>query len=874
MPAAKRAHDGPRRRSRLALAAAAYLVLLGASHVARRLPGTSPPATPPGVAVREVDGTRLLDREITVAYTERGPTSPAPQSLPVLLLHGSPGSRRDFTGVIPVLAEPRHVLAPDLPGFGGSTEDVADYSIAAHARYALQLLDALGIERIHLVGFSMGGGVAIELADVAPERVASITLLSSIGVQELELFGNATINHMVHGAQLALLVTLREGVPHFGRLDRSFFGVPYARNFWDTDQRPLRRKLTRIQVPTLILHGDRDVLVPVAAATEHARIVPQSELRVVSGSHFLLFVEGPAIGKAIVEFLDRVERGTVEKRADAPADRLARAAEPFDPKSIPPAQGLALFLTSVLIILATFISEDLACIGAGLLVAHGQLELAPAIAASFVGIFFGDLGLFLVGRWLGLGVLHRAPLRWFVHEGHVEIAEHWFDKRGTAMIFFSRFVPGMRLPTFLAAGVLRMGFWRFLGWLLLASLLWAPVLVGLAAVVGEQAIAYFEAFRKSALIAIVLVALGVFLLFKGILPLLSFGGRRRVWGRIRRIWNWEFWPPWVFYPPVVAWVIWLGIRHRSPLLFTAANPAIPAGGFIAESKAQILEGLKPGPLVAKTKLIEDSDDAAEREQVVQTFLTEHGLTLPVVLKPDAGQRGSGVLVARTEEQVRDYLTRTRCDVLVQEHVPGSEFGVFYYRIPGELQGRIFSITEKRMPVVQGDGKHTVEELILLDTRAVTLAEMYLDIQAHQSTRVPDKGEPVQLVELGTHCRGAIFLDGSWVCGPGLERAIGELSQRYEGFYFGRYDIRTESTDDLRAGNNFKVVELNGVTSEATHIYDPRTGLLGAYKTLFEQWRIAFEIGKRNRERGAHPARLRDLLRLWRLYRRLARVHLT
>jgi len=871
MPAVASASDR-RAPRRAAWSVVAYLGLLALSHGVRWAAGPPPQTDAPAVRVPEVGGAPALDRPVTIAFNDLGPREI--EELPVLLLHGSPGSRRDFADLAPVLAEGRRVLVPDLPGFGGSTRDIADYSIAAHARYAAALLDALGVGRVHLVGFSMGGGVAIELADLAPERIASVTLLSSIGVQELELFGDARLNRMVHGAQLALLVAAREGLPHFGWLDRSMFSVSYARNFWDTDQRPLRQMLGRFEAPMLIFHGERDVLVPVAAAREHARIVPQSELLVVAGSHFLVFVEGRGIGKTIAEFLDRVDRGQAERRAAAPADRVARAALPFDPESIPPAQGLALVLTMVLIVLATFISEDLACIGAGLLVAHGQLGLAAAIGASFVGIFFGDLGLFLVGRWVGLRVLRRAPLRWFVHEGHVEIAEHWFDRRGTAMIFFSRFIPGMRLPTFLAAGILRMGFWRFLGWLLLASLLWAPVLVGLAALVGEQAIAYFEAFRKSVLGAVVLVALGVFLLFKGILPLLTFGGRRRVWGRVRRIWNWEFWPPWVFYPPVVVWVIWLGIRHRSLLLFTAANPAIPAGGFIAESKAQILCGLKPGPLMARTKLIEDDDDAAEREEAVRKFRTEHGLTLPVVLKPDAGQRGSGVLVARTEEQLRDYLARTRCDVLVQEYVPGKEFGVFYYRYPDEPHGCIFSITEKRMPVVTGDGTHTVEDLILLDTRAVTLAEMYLDLQAHQSTRVPEPGEPVELVELGTHCRGAIFLDGAWARGPGLERAIDELSRRYDGFYFGRYDIRTDSVDDLRAGRNFKVIELNGVTSEATHIYDPRTGLLGAYKTLFEQWRIAFEIGRRNRERGTRPARLRELVRLWRLYRRLARAHLT
>ena len=67
--------------------------------------------------------------------------------------------------------------------------------------------------------------------------------------------------------------------------------------------------------------------------------------------------------------------------------------------------------------------------------------------------------------------------------------------------------------------------------------------------------------------------------------------------------------------------------------------------------------------------------------------------------------------------------------------------------------------------------------------------------------------------------------------------------------------------DFRRGRNFKVVELNGVTSEATHIYDPAHGLLHAYKVLFRQWRLAFEIGAQNRARGTRPTPLIELLRL-------------
>jgi hypothetical protein len=70
----------------------------------------------------------------------------------------------------------------------------------------------------------------------------------------------------------------------------------------------------------------------------------------------------------------------------------------------------------------------------------------------------------------------------------------------------------------------------------------------------------------------------------------------------------------------------------------------------------------------------------------------------------------------------------------------------------------------------------------------------------------------------------------------------------------------------------KIIELNGVTSEATHIYDPKLSLFDAYRVLFEQWRIAFEIGNLNRARGVRPASVADLFSLTREYRRLAQGH--
>ena len=150
------------------------------------------------------------------------------------------------------------------------------------------------------------------------------------------------------------------------------------------------------------------------------------------------------------------------------------------------------------------------------------------------------------------------------------------------------------------------------------------------------------------------------------------------------------------------------------------------------------------------------------------------------------------------------------------------------------------------------------ELILADDRAVSMAPVHLRRNAGELTSIPAAGETIQLVDVGTHSRGALFLDGSWVRTAELDTAIDHISQSFEGFFFGRYDIKTPDLDDFRAGRNFKVVELNGVTAEATSIYDPRNSLGTAYRTLFEQWRILFEIAAANVAAGAEPATLREL----------------
>lgn len=847
-------------------------MLLAASHAFQLLfPSDSRPLgdrrsiTTPAIA----DGQRRAETPIDLAYLEwpaEPGTDPEDAALrePVLLLHGSPGDGANFRRMGPLLAAAGHrTVAPDLPGFGASTFEVPDYSIYAHALYTLDLLDQLGIERAHVVGFSMGGGVALHLQDLAPERVASVTMLSAIGVQEHELLGQYHLNHALHGLQLAGLWAIFEGIPHFGALRPGGLDIAYARNFFDTDQRPLRALLRAFEPPMLILHGEDDVLVPASAAREHHRLVPHSELVMIDANHFMVFRAPQMLVEELTGFFSRVEDGSAARRAQAKPERLAAAAPELGERKT--ASGFALLLTLVLLAFATLVSEDLACIAAGLLVAQGALAFWPAAFACGAGIFFGDLLLYLVGR-LGRGWLQHRPWSWFVSPEDIARSRRWFGRRGAWVILLSRFLPGTRLPTYVAAGVLRMPAAWFTACLLIPVALWTPFLVAVSRYTGERFFSTFEVFQRYALPGFAGLLLSVWLLLGVGRSLATHRGRRLLSGWWRRKTRWEFWSPWVFYPPVLLYALWLGVKYRGPTLFTAANPGMPAGGgFLGESKSEILSRLDP-TFVADFEVIPTSLSPEEKARRALDFQQRLALGFPLVLKPDQGQRGQGVTIAKSREEVGTFFadpSRASAPTIVQRFIPGPELGIFYIRLPGGPTGRIFSITEKVLPSVTGDGTTHVESLILDDDRAVAMAPTYLSRLKSQLDRVPEPGEKVPLAELGTHCRGAIFLDGARHRTPELEAAVERISRSFDGFYFGRFDCKAPSLEAFEAGRDLQILELNGVTSEATHIYDPKNSLLDAYRVLFEQWRLAFEIGARNRDKGFEPLALGALLQLLR-----------
>jgi len=338
----------------------------------------------------------------------------------------------------------------------------------------------------------------------------------------------------------------------------------------------------------------------------------------------------------------------------------------------------------------------------------------------------------------------------------------------------------------------------------------------------------------------------------------------------RKVSPFEFLPGWIVYGPVVLQWIALGLRYGDFSLPTAANPHITTGGLCGESKTAILDLVQGAPrswIADYTTLVTgDADRRAAR-----SAMRGAGLKLPLVIKPDIGCNGTGVRLVETEAALDSALADFPRGVrlVLQRLVPWEgEAGIFYIRPPGEPAGRISSLTLKEPPVVTGDGVSTLRALIMADPRHGKLQHLYLGRLGARLDEVPARGERVRLVFAGNHCKGSIFRNGAAEITPALSARIEAIARSMPDFCFGRIDVRFASLQGLREGSGFSIIEINGVGSEATHIWDPETPLREVFAAQFQHYRAAFEIGRENRRRGFKSSGIWAMWRDWRNQRRL------
>ncbi len=335
---------------------------------------------------------------------------------------------------------------------------------------------------------------------------------------------------------------------------------------------------------------------------------------------------------------------------------------------------------------------------------------------------------------------------------------------------------------------------------------------------------------------------------------------------LKKLWRWEFWPMWLFYLPIYAVYLWYSLRARSMTFFTAANPGMFMGGFIDYSKYEILQKI-PQELVPKGFLIPEEN----AELSILKHIEQGDISYPFILKPDRGQRGYAVAKIDNAEALQKYLAGHSTIFILQEYISlPLEFGVLYYRYPDQERGRVNSVVQKLFLTVTGDGKSTLLELFKKSDRAQFYLEKLKKRYIDKLSNIPRNGEEIMLEEIGNHSRGTAFLNANHLINEQLIETFDHISQQIDGFYFGRYDLRTASLEDLYAGK-VKIMELNGTNSEPAHIYDPNMSIFKAYAFMFGHWKTIFRIGTTNRKKGIAYMPLREAIRITRGHYRRQKV---
>jgi hypothetical protein len=325
--------------------------------------------------------------------------------------------------------------------------------------------------------------------------------------------------------------------------------------------------------------------------------------------------------------------------------------------------------------------------------------------------------------------------------------------------------------------------------------------------------------------------------------------------------SWEYWPFGILQFPVMVYFAWLSLRARSCIFFSASNPGIPMGGMFGESKYEILKKL-PSKFIPKTVLIHAP---ATRQQIVQA-INEEDMRYPLIFKPDIGERGFMVQRIDNERDIEKYLQKMKFDFIIQELVDlPLEYGIFYTRFPRLEKGVVTSIVIKEMLSVTGNGRSTLQELILQKDRAKLQWERLRMSYHERLNEILPEGETIELVSIGNHCLGTKFLDGSHLINERLSETFDDISKQVEGFYFGRFDLRCNHIEDLYNGN-VKIMELNGCGAEPAHIYNPGFPITKALGVLFTHWRNIFLISRENARRGVPYTSFKDALAYYRRFK--------
>jgi len=301
--------------------------------------------------------------------------------------------------------------------------------------------------------------------------------------------------------------------------------------------------------------------------------------------------------------------------------------------------------------------------------------------------------------------------------------------------------------------------------------------------------------------------------------------------------NWEAWHHHAKYIPLVPVWLWLCVKARSFWFFTASNPSLTFGGFEGEGKEEMYSQLPnssyPNMVVIQPR-ISNADLIAIKDR--------NGFSYPFAVKPDIGMMGFMFRKITSEEQLFLYHKSMPVRYLMQTMIEYPlEVSVFYYRMPGQTKGKVTGFCVKQPPVVIGDGTSDLEKLITYHKDLEFLQAEMKERHKERLNLILAKDEAFALSFASNRRQGGKMLSLAHEMDDRLNARFDEISNHAKHFYYGRFDVKCVTVEDLKAGKNFAILEFNGAGAGIQHIYGNGLSLAEACKTILTHWRMMYEI---------------------------------
>ena len=215
----------------------------------------------------------------------------AGQGEPLVVIHGGGGDAKTWWKNIAELAVNYSVFAPDLPGFGGSQPLSGNYYIHELSEFIDKFAAGIGLDKFNLVGHSLGGGIALDYTLKSPDRVKKLVLISSLCLGReigfwLKLLSIPTLIHSLGTITMGVLRAVKWVIKHLNPVE---FVMPLTRASilvgeniatFGRQNLVLEHRLAEVNVPTLLVWGARDPIVPVRQAYAAARVIPDCQIKI------------------------------------------------------------------------------------------------------------------------------------------------------------------------------------------------------------------------------------------------------------------------------------------------------------------------------------------------------------------------------------------------------------------------------------------------------------------------------------------------------------------------------------------------------------------------------------------------------------------